>query len=419
MQLFTKNFILFCFISLYLLAVFPLVASAQQGTCQHTIKTMEAQPTVVTPDSRITFHATVEQTGTGPACTPFANVDVAFYAQIKPSVAFGSKSEMARVSVSFQGTTTKQIQKSYDLKSFTLFNQLADPNKLPYFMEVQTRTPGGYKSLADTKSWGKYLTISGNTPDGSQGLLNARVTFDKAIASPTSGDLTVFVNMNDTDIAKLTPKVAMLTYMNGKHVGNNYGANNSGINRTNLKNNQTFQTVEVSVSNGFRNGSNTVRVDIQDATAPFKLYARGTGTVQAQGLGDQPPQPRDPDKDAPKPDKDKEGAGPSDASLKEVLFNPLPVDSLTGVLLYITRGFLAIVALWGVTFIIIGGFKLVMAQGQEEAYLAAKKTITWAILGVVVAMLSFSIIAIVQNLIGAQVPEPPPEENPIVRNPPK
>ena len=84
----------------------------------------------------------------------------------------------------------------------------------------------------------------------------------------------------------------------------------------------------------------------------------------------------------------------------EHLINPLPVDNLTAMFLFIVKGFLAIVGVWGVLFVIVGGFRMVMAAGNEEQYLAAKKTITWAILGVVVAVMSFSVMAIVQNLIG-------------------
>lgn len=84
-------------------------------------------------------------------------------------------------------------------------------------------------------------------------------------------------------------------------------------------------------------------------------------------------------------------------------YNPLPVDSLTAVLLLIMKGFLGIIAVWAVAFIVIGGFRMVMSQGNEEAVTAAKKTITWAVIGLVVAALSFSIIAIVQNLLQTQV----------------
>jgi uncharacterized membrane protein YjfL (UPF0719 family) len=44
-----------------------------------------------------------------------------------------------------------------------------------------------------------------------------------------------------------------------------------------------------------------------------------------------------------------------------------------------------------------------MSQGNEEAVSAAKKTITWAVIGLVIALLSFSIVAIVQNLLGIDI----------------
>ncbi len=85
------------------------------------------------------------------------------------------------------------------------------------------------------------------------------------------------------------------------------------------------------------------------------------------------------------------------------LYNPLPVDSLTATLLLIMRAFLGVIALWSVAFIVIGGFRYVMSQGNEEAVTAARKTITWAILGLAIALLSFSIIAIVQYILQTQI----------------
>lgn len=117
-----------------------------------------------------------------------------------------------------------------------------------------------------------------------------------------------------------------------------------------------------------------------------------------------------------KPGAPGSGSGGADSRLPETLYNPLPTESLTGTILTIAKGFLAIVALWAVVFIIIGGFRMVLSQGNEEAYLAAKKTITWAVLGVVVAMLSFSIIAIVQSLLGVSVPDFPDSQTPVVEN---
>lgn len=89
---------------------------------------------------------------------------------------------------------------------------------------------------------------------------------------------------------------------------------------------------------------------------------------------------------------------------KHCLVNPLPVDNLVGMLLLMLKGFLTMIGIWSVVYIVVGGFRLVMAQGDEEAYTTAKKTITWAVAGFAIALLSFSLIAIVQNLLGADLP---------------
>jgi hypothetical protein len=90
------------------------------------------------------------------------------------------------------------------------------------------------------------------------------------------------------------------------------------------------------------------------------------------------------------------------------VYNPLATDELTTLFLWIAKGMLSIVAVWAVIFIIVGGFQMVMSQGNEEAYTTAKKTVIYAVLGVIVSILSFSIIAVVQNLLHADIRPGPP-----------
>lgn len=96
---------------------------------------------------------------------------------------------------------------------------------------------------------------------------------------------------------------------------------------------------------------------------------------------------------------------PQAPAITDKLYNPLGNDkqALTDLLIVIMKGFLGVIAAWAVAFIVIGGFKMVISQGNEEAVTSGKKTITWAVLGLLVALLSFSIIIIVQNLIGADI----------------
>lgn len=59
----------------------------------------------------------------------------------------------------------------------------------------------------------------------------------------------------------------------------------------------------------------------------------------------------------------------------------------------------ALAASISVLFIIIGGYQLVMSRGNAEAITSGKKTITWAIVGLVVALLAFAVIRVVDQLI--------------------
>ena len=92
------------------------------------------------------------------------------------------------------------------------------------------------------------------------------------------------------------------------------------------------------------------------------------------------------------------------------LSNPLPSDELfcptvacdlTQLFLLVIRDILQLVPIASVLFIIIGGFQMVASAGNEERLIKAKRTILWAVLGLIFSMLSFSIVAIVKNFLQA------------------
>ncbi len=49
-------------------------------------------------------------------------------------------------------------------------------------------------------------------------------------------------------------------------------------------------------------------------------------------------------------------------------------------------------------FVIIGGIQILTAYGSEEKIGAAKKTITWALAGLLIAILSFAIVQIITSI---------------------
>ena len=60
---------------------------------------------------------------------------------------------------------------------------------------------------------------------------------------------------------------------------------------------------------------------------------------------------------------------------------------------------LAIAGLIAVIFLIVGGFRYITAGGNEESSEAAKKTITNAIIGIVIIILSFVIVRVISNAL--------------------
>lgn len=65
----------------------------------------------------------------------------------------------------------------------------------------------------------------------------------------------------------------------------------------------------------------------------------------------------------------------------------------------------AVILLMGVIavlMIVIGSIRMIISQGNTERLAAAKKTVLWAVLGLVVAIMAFSMVAILETLIGVQ-----------------
>lgn len=80
-------------------------------------------------------------------------------------------------------------------------------------------------------------------------------------------------------------------------------------------------------------------------------------------------------------------------------FNPLEKNTLPQLLATLLRILFMLIGMVAVVIIIISGFRMVMASGNETELTKAKQAITWAVVGLIVALMSFSIVAIVQRLI--------------------
>lgn len=70
------------------------------------------------------------------------------------------------------------------------------------------------------------------------------------------------------------------------------------------------------------------------------------------------------------------------------------------------RTFLGLAAVTSVIFIIVGGLQLHLAFGNEEALGKAKKTLIWAIVGLIISILSVAIVQIITTLPFTPPPAP-------------
>ena len=83
---------------------------------------------------------------------------------------------------------------------------------------------------------------------------------------------------------------------------------------------------------------------------------------------------------------------------------PAGETDLGDLIISIINILLAVAGLVAVLFLIIGGVRYVVAAGNEEQLESAKKTITHAIIGLVIIILSFVIVRVISNaLIGGDV----------------
>ena len=83
-------------------------------------------------------------------------------------------------------------------------------------------------------------------------------------------------------------------------------------------------------------------------------------------------------------------------------FNPLDSSkalTLPQIITGIIRILFALIGIVAVVVIIVAGFRMVLAQGNETSLTKAKESITWAIIGLIVSLMAFSIVAILQRFI--------------------
>jgi len=80
---------------------------------------------------------------------------------------------------------------------------------------------------------------------------------------------------------------------------------------------------------------------------------------------------------------------------------PLTIQSVFGIITGLACWFTRFALILIVVYIIIYGTKFMMAQGNPTKYEEAKKSFTWGLVGVLVILGTYTIIATIANALGA------------------
>lgn len=83
---------------------------------------------------------------------------------------------------------------------------------------------------------------------------------------------------------------------------------------------------------------------------------------------------------------------------------PIEIDSVGQFFSVAIKYFFTIIAALAVFAIIIGGWQWVMSQGNEQMVTTGKKTIVWALFGLLIALSAFTIVTLILNALGATPP---------------
>jgi|GEM_PF-1025230 len=79
--------------------------------------------------------------------------------------------------------------------------------------------------------------------------------------------------------------------------------------------------------------------------------------------------------------------------------NPIPQQTIPQLALAVVTYLIGIIGVLSILFVIVGGFQYVTSAGNEETAKRAQRTITYSIIGLVVAVLSFAIVQISVNTL--------------------
>ncbi len=374
---------------------FFATANEAQAACSYKIIRFDSNgQTTVSVDGSLDFTAQMERSGTlDSSCFNKLNFELYFKDGSGFLGAF-KDTYLDGKSAQFQAVPGKgsiaEVKFRVDVRNLDRSN-LDDPNKLDFYVKGIYDGFIAFKPLVSSV-W--TVNLSG----GVGGNFSVKINPQKAEYNQDENiSLDVFVNPFNL---RIDSSISLL-YITVKNKGKEL------VSRTISRNDiygKTFSTgtITISKANSFSSGPNILTVKLFQAGTNLKI---GESSVSIQATGFGTPDTNTGGKGAGQGSNTggKGGSPPQTIPEGGKLYNPLPSGNLITMFLVISKGFLTITAIVSVVFIIVGGFMMVISAGNEETQTKGKKTLTWAILGLIIASLSFSIVAIVENLLQAGV----------------
>lgn len=94
-------------------------------------------------------------------------------------------------------------------------------------------------------------------------------------------------------------------------------------------------------------------------------------------------------------------SGSGSADIGKTFYNPLgsKTKDIPTFIISVIKTILGVTGALAVLFIIIGGLRYIISAGNETAAKEAKNTITYAIIGLIFAVMSFAIVTVITNLL--------------------
>ncbi len=395
----------------FITSFFAFGSPAAYASCNYNIN-FGSDKTSATAADKLVLTAVVTRSGSVSDCTSGITFRLSLSTKYdtfpRPGQTVDTKT------VSFNGNTSTAVF-NFDLKNFDR-SVLPSTNRLDF--KVTALNNSGLLQL--TQSGVVSVFISGT--GGSQGTANVTVQLDH-LSGVTEGDKLV-VDVYSNNIREVAgssvPKINLALYVNG---GSSPIAS-FDQNTSAFVDHQKFNNLLVSSGNGFKNGQNTITVKLFQSGQNLE-FGEGFATIQAQGLPENPGANPGSTNPGANPGTTNPGANPGSTNPganpgttpatgssvdcqktpndPSCVYNPLGFSDIPSFMLYIIKWLLGIIGTFAVLMIILGGFRMVFAQGNEEAFGKARKTIVYAVIGLVVAVLSFTIIQIVSNILKAGV----------------